>query len=158
MAFEVRDVLQHEVDVGELGKALTGARVSRDSPAAAIFFNEPKVRMLVMTRTLTSRQFSVRSSTQGGQALDLSVDAIKDVIGKADATIKWKRESDGVVSFEGAEPVTFAFAAVPCVTKADGSFYFGLEADQVAFAAEAPAPAESMTVFDVDGLLELDGD
>lgn len=25
MAFEVRDVLQHEVDVGELGKALTGA-------------------------------------------------------------------------------------------------------------------------------------
>lgn len=158
MSFEVRDAEQHEVDVGELGEALIGSRVRRSSPAAAVFFAEPKVRMFVLTRTLTSRHFGVRSSVKGGQSLDVSVDAISDIIGRGDPKIEWHKESTDVLTFKGHEPVTFAFAAVPCVMTSDETFYFGLEADQLTLGKaerKDPVPAP---IFDADGLLDLEGE
>jgi hypothetical protein len=158
MSFEVRDVEQHDVDVGELGDALVGSQVRRSSPAARVFFDEPKVQMFVLTRTLTSRHFGVRSSVKGGQSLDVKVDAISEVIGAADAKVEWHKESTDVVRFEGDEPVTFAFAAVPCVMTSDGMFYFGLEADQLTLGETERHVAAPAPIFDADGLLELDGD
>jgi hypothetical protein len=158
MSFEVRDVAQHEVDVGELGEALTASRVRRSSPASAVFFAEPDVRMFVLTRTLTSRHFGLRSSVKGGRSVDVSADAISDILGKANAKVEWHRESSDVVTFKGREPVTFAFAAVPCVMTSDGTFYFGLEADQLTLGRGEHRLTIPEPIFDADGLLDLEGD
>ena len=156
MSFEVRDVEQHEIDVAALGEALVGSSVRRSSPAARIFFEDSKVRMFILTRTLTSRHFGVRSSVQGGQSLDVKIDAISDIIGTTDATVKWHKDSSDFVGFEGPEPVTFAFAAVPSVVKSDGTFYFGLEANQLTLAKAERRAAPPAPIFDQDGLLDLD--
>jgi hypothetical protein len=158
ISFEVRDVEQREVDVGELGEALVGSRVRRSTPASRLFFEEPKVRMFVLTRILTSRHFGVRSSAMGGQSLDVKVDAISEILGTTDATVKWHKESTDVMTFEGDDPVTFAFAAVPCVMTADGTFYFGLEADKLTLGKAERKPPVPAPIFDADGLLDLEGE
>jgi hypothetical protein len=155
LSFEVRDVVEHSVDLGTLGQALRGKRVDRGSPASAVFFSDDSVRMLIITRTLTSGTFAVRSHRTDGQSADISVDAIADLVGAASATIKWQREADDAVTFHGDTPVTFAFAAVPCLLNPDDSFAFGLEADKVSY-GDAPSVTEAVPVVDEDGLLEFD--
>ncbi len=155
--FEVRDVEERQVDVGYLGRAVSGHKVDSRSPASAIFFGNNDVRMLIITRTLTSPHFAVRSTGTGGQSAGIAVDAIADLFGKVDVDVAWSRESTDVVSFRGATAVTFAFAAVPCVVRPDGSFLFGLEADQITLGTPAAGNAElARPIVDEDGLLSFD--
>lgn len=155
LAFEVRDVTQHDIDVAALGMRLVGTKIAR-SPAADVFFENPDVRMLVINRTLTSRQFAIRTIGSGGQSAAVSVDAIADLIGKTSATVTWHRESDSVVSFQGDEELTFAFAAVPCVMHSDRSFYFGLEGDERVLGEGGQVAREGLPIVNEDGLLVLE--
>jgi hypothetical protein len=152
--FEVREVSELRVDLGLLGKALTGRRIDT-SPSTAVFLTDPAVRMLVITRTLVSRNFAIRSASDSGQSADISLDAIEDLIGKTTASVKWSRESTDAITFQGDTAVTFAFAAVPCAIQADRSFVFGTEADRLTFGGAVPAPREQ-AVIDEDGLLDFD--
>ncbi|UQX88096.1 hypothetical protein M6D93_17645 [Jatrophihabitans telluris] len=157
--FEVREVRQHQVDVGALGAAVTGLAMNRAQPAAAVFFDPDPDRMLIVTRTLTSTGFAVRCTDSGAQSIEASVDAISDVLGKADVGVSWNRESSDVVSFHGPVAVTFAFGAIGCTIQPDGTVLFGREADDLRFGAgrqDSPALV-ARPVVDEDGLLVLDG-
>jgi hypothetical protein len=156
LQFEVKDVEQHQVDLGQLGKVLTGATIDRDSPAAGVFFRDVDVSMFIITRTLTSTQFSVRNSSESQNSAAVSVDAIADVIGKAHANVQVSRQSADSVHFTGTTPVTFAFAAVPCVMQSDGRFLFGLEANQLTLGTDPSPEPQSQPLFDEDGLLDFD--
>lgn len=155
LSFEVRDVVEHRLDLGALGQALRGARVDRESPASAIFFGSHPVQMLIIARTLTAPTFALRSHRTDGQSAEISVDAVSDLIGSGSATVKWQHESKDVVQFHGDTPVTFAFAAVPSMINSDGTFAFGMEADNVTF-GETHEVTHAVPVVDEDGLLELD--
>jgi hypothetical protein len=111
--------------------------------------------MFIITRTLTSTQFAVRTSTDKGAAAAVSVDAISDLFGAAQTRVQWAREASDAVLFSGATPVTFAFAAVPCVVQPDGSFLFGLEADRLSLGADRPS-VTARPVVDEDGLLDFE--
>jgi hypothetical protein len=154
--FEVRDVKELSVDVGQLGRLLTGRRIVH-SPASEIFFRDEDVRMLIITRTLISRQFALLSRAKSGQSAAVTMDAIASLLGKAAGEVEWAREAADTVSFRGQREVTFAFAAVPCVLQADGTFLFGLEADQLVLGAPPEQViAAHKPIVDEDGLLILD--
>ncbi|MDQ1744092.1 MAG: hypothetical protein QOE23_2431 [Pseudonocardiales bacterium] len=152
--FEVRDVTERRVDLGLLGRALTG-RTFDENSATRIFLTEQGLRMLVITRTLVSRHFAVHATRRGGQSAEISVDAIESLIGKATMTIDWKLESTETISFQGETAATFAFGAVPCVIQPDRSIVFGIEVDDLTF-GRGSKPPEVKPLVDEDGLLDFD--
>ena len=135
--FEVRDVMDNQVDLAQLGQAINGRLVAQ-TPATEIFLTDETQQLLLITRTLTTPTFAVRASSAGGQAIKIAVDGITDLVGSAHADVSWKREHNDWVSFRGAAPVTFGFAVVPCFINAARQLMFGLTSSDVKF-GEGPA-------------------
>lgn len=169
--FEVRGVREVSVDVNDLGACLKGRRVDASSPAAAVFFEDPDVRMLLITRTLQAPQFAVTAKRSGNTGVGVSLDAIADLFGEVSAKVEVKSESSNTVSFAGQEAATFAVAAVPCLLRNDGAIALllqaptdtqyldapddGVAADGTPLAAASPVPGYE-PVIDDDGLLEFE--
>jgi len=160
-SFEVRDVVEHSVNVGALGAALTGRTLSKN-PAADIFVPPSDVRMHIVTRTLTSSQVVIRAIRSHGQTLDIGADAIASLLGSASAHVGWQREVDGAISFEGKRAATFAFSAVPCNVGETGTISLGLEIRDASYldvpgADEGPiVVATHFPLVNSDGLLSVD--
>jgi hypothetical protein len=132
LTFEVRDVLDNQVDIAELGKSIEG-RLVADNAATSIFLTDPSQELLLITRTLTSPAFAVRATRSGGQSVSVAVDGIADLIGSASAKVSWKQEKDDWVSFQGTVPVTFGFSVVPCVIDPGRRLKFGLTRKDLTF-------------------------
>jgi hypothetical protein len=152
--FEVRDVSECMVDLGAVGKALSG-RTLADNPATKVFLTDSSVRLLFVSRVLRSRHFAVHTKGEAGQSAEVSVDAIEDLIGKAHGSVGWKRESADTLSFQGATDVSFAFAAVPCAVQADRTIVFGVETENLTW-GKTPSKPEVKPVVEEDGLLDFD--
>jgi hypothetical protein len=160
-SFEVRDVVEHQIDIGELGRRLQGHVLAR-TPATELFLTDDSVQLLLITRTLTTGSFSVLATTNGGQSVQVAVDGLDKLVGKVDVGVSWKTEADHSVTFIGQTPATFAFAAVPCAIDAARNLMFGLAREDLKFAARPPGAdtAEAGPTVDRLGLLsfdELDG-
>jgi hypothetical protein len=155
IVFEVRDVVQHETDIAELGRVLTGLRIRRNA-ATDVFFSDTRTRLFIITRTLTSPACAVRATDASGQSIAVDIDGLEDIVGTAKANVSWHIDSSRTISFRGAEPATFAFASVPCVIAFDGTFVFGLETDDYTFGT--PATPEMQPIIDRSGLLTFDPD
>ena len=155
ISFEIRDVHSREIDLAELGRALAGRRLERN-PATEIFFTDPATRLLVITRTLISSSFAVRAEDSRGRSGEAAVEGLAKVLGELGANVSWEAENQDVIAFSSATPATFAFSAVPCAVRPDGSVFFGLASAELTLgpgtaAASAPAP-----VVDEPGLLTFD--
>jgi hypothetical protein len=155
MRFEVRDVIQHQVDVSELGRALNGCRIVRN-PATDVFFSDEKTRLLVITRTLTSACFAVHAFDKAGQSVKLQLEGLADILGGAKTNVSWTAEGSNTVAFHGKRSATFAFAAVPCAIAYDGTFVFGLESSDATMGQAAAPQPEMSPVIDQPGLLTFD--
>lgn len=157
--FEVRDVIDNQVDLAQLGQAINGRLVAQN-PATEIFLTDESQQLLLITRTLTTPTFAVRASAAGGQAVKIAVDGIADLVGSAHADVSWKREHDDWVSFHGAAPVTFAFAVIPCFIDATRRLMFGLTISDVTFSQSPiePSKVDSRPAIDDGraGLLSFD--
>lgn len=157
--FEVRDVMDNQVDLAHLGQAING-RLVAPTPATEIFLADETQQLLLITRTLTTPTFAVRAGGAGGQAVKIAVDGITDLVGSARAGVSWQRERDNWVSFRGAAPVTFGFAVVPCFINAGRRLMFGLTSSDVKFGGPHPTASqvESHPVIDDGraGLLSFD--
>jgi hypothetical protein len=155
--FEVRDVIEHQVDIGALGQKLKGHVLARTA-ATELFLVDPSIELMLITRTLTTPSFAMRAIGTGGQAVHVAVDGIAELIGKANADVSWRSEHDNSVTFTGATPVTFAFAAVPCAIDPSRNLMFGLTRANMNFAAGAPAASElkARPTIDKLGLLSFD--
>ena len=130
--FEVRDVMDNQIDLAQLGQAINGRLVAQTA-ATEIFLTDETQQLLLITRTLTTPTFAVRASSTGGQAVKIAVDGITDLVGSAHADVSWKQERDDWISFRGAAPVTFGFAVVPCFINAARQLMFGLTSSDVKF-------------------------
>jgi hypothetical protein len=156
--FEVRDVLENQMDVARLGGALEGRRINR-TPATAVFFDGSGTELYLITRTLTTKTFGIRGTSSGNQSVKVSVDAIPDLLGEASATVAWNSDRADSVAFTGSTPVTFAFAAIPCAIDARGSLVFGLTSSKLTFGEGTPdRKLEPVPVVDEAGLVEFDDD
>jgi hypothetical protein len=158
-SFEVRDVMDNQIDLAQLGQAINGRLVAQN-PATAIFLTDESQQLLLITRTLTTPTFAVRASGSGGQAVKVAVDGIADLVGAAQADVSWKREHDDWVSFRGAAPVTFGFAVVPCFIDAKRQLMFGVTRSDMHLGAPPAEPpkVESRPAIDDGraGLLSFD--
>lgn len=155
--FEVRDVMEHQVDIGALGQALKG-RILAETAATRLILADRSIELMLITRTLTTHSFAIRAMGTGGQALHVAVDGIANLVGKADAGVSWKAEHDESVTFSGQNPVTFGFAAVPCAIDAARNLVLGLARADLKFAPEAPEAShlKARPAVDKLGLLSFD--
>jgi hypothetical protein len=136
--FEVRDVIDNQVDIAHLGQAINGRLVAR-TPATEIFLADETQQLLLITRTLTTPTFAVRATGRDGQTIKIAVDGISDLVGAAHVDVSWKREHDDWVSFRGA-PVTFGFAVVPCLIDPARRLMFGLTSSDVKWGEPLATP------------------
>jgi hypothetical protein len=157
VAFEVRGVTERRVDVAGLGRALTGCRVARNA-ATEVFFSEPKAQMLVITRTLSSARFAVHAAGRKGQSVKIAVDGLAQLFGEAHAAGGWSVEGESTIAFHGPRPATFAFGAVPCILRTDGTLVFGLEISDKVFGDRESAEPRERPAIDDAGLLTFDVD
>ena len=134
--FEVSDVKVRQVDVNHLGEALIGRRIDRKSPAAEIFFRGEDIYGYVVSRTLTSTNFSIQAFDKRGQAISAEIEALEKLVVNGDASASWQHEDGKAISFKGPDPAAFAFSAVPIQIRPDGTFSLGLELRGAAFLDE----------------------
>jgi hypothetical protein len=154
--FEVKDVVEHQVDVAVLGRALQGRHIER-TPATAVFFDGDGTELFLITRTLTSQSFAIRGTSRHGQSVKVAVDAVADLLGKASGDVTWSSDGENAVAIAGPTPVTFAFAAIPCAIDAQGAVVFGLTTRGLTFGeSDAESSPEARPVVDEPGLLVLD--
>jgi hypothetical protein len=153
--FEVHDVVEHQMDIAQLGQALQGRRIVRNA-ATAVFFAGDGTQLYLITRTLTSPSFSVRATRSNGQSIKVAVDGVADLLGQASAAIAWHAESDDSLNFRGSTRVTFAFAAVPCALDNAGNVVFGLTSTDLTFGTDGPPQVEPRPVVDAPGLVGFD--
>jgi hypothetical protein len=155
IAFEVRGVTEWRIDIAGLGSAITGCRVARNA-ATEVFFTDPKAQMLVITRTLCSDRFAVHAVGRNGQTAKVAVDGLARLFGEVRAGGRWSVEGESTIAFCGERPATFAFGAVPCVVRADGTLVFGLEVTDKTFGEAAGVAPQERPAIDDEGLLTFD--
>jgi hypothetical protein len=157
LSFEVRDVVERRVDIGALGAAIDGHRISRNA-ATEVFFGEPTAQMLVITRTLRSVRFAVHATSRGGQSFQVDVDGLAEVLGAASLDVGWSVEDDSTIAFRGKTPATFAFGAVPCALRRGATLVFGLEVSDKTFGTPGAVVPHEQPAIDDAGLLTFDED
>lgn len=155
--FHVEDVVENQVDIAQLGRALHGRRIAR-TPATEVFFSGDGTGLYVITGTLTTTSFAVHGEAESGQTVSVAVDAIRDLIGEASAGVSWESTRQDTVTFSGPTPVTFAFTAVPCALDPGGNLVFGLTTDKLTFGERGTDALQPAPIVDRDGLLALDDD
>lgn len=153
--FHVEQVIEHLVDIAELGSAMRGCRLAR-TPATELFFTRDGTELYLITGTLTTTSFAVHGEAENGQSVQVAVDAIQDLIGTANADVSWTSTRQDAVTFSGSTAVTFAFSAVPCAIDSDGNLIFGLTTNELTFGEQEPRTAVPAPVVDEEGLLVLD--
>jgi hypothetical protein len=155
-SFVVRDVTENLVDLAELGKAIDGLPVG-DNATTSIFLTDASQELLLISRTLTAPSFAVRATHTGGQAFEAAVDGLADVLGEARAGVSWRAESDKWVSFRGPDPVTFAFAVVPCLIDPARRLRFGVSRRDLHYGGTgSPEASVQPAIGDRAGLLSFD--
>ncbi len=161
VSFEVLEVRERSVDLGELGSSLKGSRIDRDNAAvSSVFLGLNPARMLIISRTLESPSFSVHLDGAIEEGVDVTVDAVKELLGAATAAFQWEVTSHRSVTFKGSRAATFAFSAIRCHLGPAGDFGLGMEVE--AHLLE-PSAGDEDTLFlpideppiNSDGLLDL---
>lgn len=150
-AFEVADVKQSDVEIDLIAGSVADHRLPNN--AATEFFFNGHHEMFLITRILTSTDFSVVLKAERGQKVKVDVDAIDELFGKAHVEGSWHWDKEERLSFKQPVPIVFAIAVNRCGVHSDGRLVIGREGKVHAIDREHPEPLHKEV-----GLLEFSAD
>lgn len=121
VSYSFANLMRRFVDVNQLGQALSGRRIERANPAAAIFFDHRKYDLLVIDSAITSNRFSlhVDRAAQSGFFMDLP--AMQQLAATAGTGLALESTTGLDLTFQTPTRLTFAFSAVRFYLGPDGS-------------------------------------
>ena len=108
VAFSFKGVWRKWVDMGAVGNKLAGRYLNEENPTAKIFLSE-KYAFLLIESTITSSDFSMSVEKARSDDFEINISLVKDIVGEAGAAVEVRSTSKRDVTFEGKEPLPFAF-------------------------------------------------
>jgi hypothetical protein len=125
----------------QVGRAL----IARDLPAHnSVFrryFLEGKADAYLVTEVLVSSSITVEAFKDKESAVELNASAVAQ-LANAKVTTKSSHEQAGTVTYEGTQPVTFAFKAVPIIIENGMWTVEGIKAELTLSDRETPLAPE----------------
>ncbi len=112
VSFTFKNVVRDFVDIGSLGRALTGLKVDRENPAAAIFFQNQGYTFLVIDSVITSSDFSIAVTRKQNSSFALDVPAIQQIVSEAKVNVQVTTTTGYDLTFQGDKHLSFAFSCV----------------------------------------------
>lgn len=110
--FSFSGVERSFVDINLLGKIISSRRLDGTNPSYRLFEFPSEYNLLVVDSTIRSNNFTINFHGEGDRAAEVNIDAVKDVIGKAEAGVSVAKSSDTALTFAGPQSLAFAFTAV----------------------------------------------
>ncbi|PSB45495.1 hypothetical protein C7B80_16695 [Cyanosarcina cf. burmensis CCALA 770] len=106
--FEYENVLLDSIFTSSAVKFLTNAKPDVLSEMAEYFDEQGEAYLII--EVLKSTSFGTRAYDENGKTIDLSIDAIKNIIG-IDPKISIARNESLKISYKGSQPLVFGFKA-----------------------------------------------
>lgn len=112
MSLSFTNVKRMYVDLGALGQSVKNNRIDLTNPSIGVFTGDKPADMLVISDAIVSPGFTINNESGREDAFDLNVPLVEKYITDAKLNVKIEKSSKGSISFEGQEPLTFAFSCV----------------------------------------------
>ncbi|RIV18101.1 hypothetical protein DYU11_29540 [Fibrisoma montanum] len=158
LSLSFHNVRRHFADLNELGLALAGRRLNLNHPSLGLFRGDDPYQMLLVSDAIVSSEFSINKESGGEGSLEAGVPALHDYLAKAQTNLRRVSNTKSSITFEGDQPLTFAFSCVRLETDpATGALQI-LEA--VTLRGDGPQESQPRILLDNDlnepGLLVFD--
>lgn len=160
ISFSFKNTKRLYVEPSYLGRKLMDKKMDFRNPALGIFLKEGDAfDMLLITSVIVSDGFSIHVESSSNPKFNIEVPAVDKLIGSAKTKIDIKKENDRTISFQGEEPLTFAFSTIKLDVNSDGTISMGefmpprAEGEEPVF---IPYDEETVQEEDEDVLLEWD--
>jgi hypothetical protein len=121
VSYSFANLLRRFVDLNQLGHALSGRRIRRTNPAAAIFFGSSKYALLVIDSVITSNRFSLHVDRAAKSGFSMDLPAMRQLAATAGTGLALESTTGLDLTFQTATRLTFAFSAVRFYLGPDGS-------------------------------------
>ncbi len=121
VSYSFANLLRRFVDLNQLGQALSGRRIRRTNPAAAIFFDHGSYALLVIDSVITSDRFSLHVDRAAKSGFSMDLPAMRQVAAMAGTGLALERTTGLDLTFQTPTRLTFAFSAVRFHLGPDGS-------------------------------------
>jgi hypothetical protein len=112
MSLSFANVQRRFVDLGALGQAVKNNRLDLTNPSIGVFTGDKPSDMLVISDAIVSTGFTINNESGREDAFDVNVPLVEKYITDAKLNVKVEKNSKNSISFEGQEPLTFAFSCV----------------------------------------------
>ena len=112
LSLSFHKVRRHFADLNELGLALANRRLNLNHPSLGLFRGDDPFQMLLVSDAIVSSEFSVNNESGGAGSLEAGLPALHDYLANAKTNLKRVSTTKSSITFEGDQPLTFAFSCV----------------------------------------------
>ena len=112
ISFSFDGIRSQYLDRLKLGSFLSRKELDIDNPYLRPYLEDPKLRLFIVVRTYQGKSFNVHHDNLDNTGLNVDVDSLEEILGKADVKVDLKRNNEGAFIFDGTKYKTFAFQAV----------------------------------------------
>jgi hypothetical protein len=121
VAYAFNKVNRVWVDVGALGRALSGCEIDKSNLAAMQFFGDHVRTLLLIDSVITSAGFTISAERSADKTVKFNVPAIKALVQVSDPSIVVSSVTGAELTFLGSRPLTFAFTSIAVEVSENGS-------------------------------------
>lgn len=112
ISFSFNNVQRRWLDLGKLGLQLRNNELDLQHPAVKIFTGDDPPTMLLVSDALVSNSFGINLESGRDDAFEAGIPAIQQYIADAKLNVKVQSTLKKSITFEGENPLTFAFSCV----------------------------------------------
>jgi hypothetical protein len=156
VSFSFTDVNRQFLDLGVLGKVLSGRALDTTNLAVTPFLDNEDSGFHVIDSVFTSDSFTVHADDTTDAGFAFNVPTIQNVVGNVNANVKLSTAGNKDITFKNGAPLTFAFSCVKFNIAEDGRITAMLREDQIhdvfgiksATQIAAPTPARVLLTLE----------
>lgn len=112
ISFSFHNVQRRWLDLGKLGTQLKTNRLDLTHPAVKFFTGEDAPTFLLISDAIVSNSFGINLESGRDDAFEEGVPAIEKFIADANLNVKVQSSHKKSITFQGENPLTFAFSCV----------------------------------------------
>ena len=112
ISFSFNHVQRRWLDLGKLGLQLRNNALDLAHPAVKIFTGDQPPTMLLVSDAIVSNSFGINLESGRDDAFEAGIPAIQQYVADAKLNVKVQSTLKKSITFEGENPLTFAFSCV----------------------------------------------
>ena len=112
LSLSFHNVRRHFADLNALGLSLVDRKLNLNHPSLGLFKSDEPYEMLLVSDVIVSSEFTINNESGGEGSLEAGLPVLQDFLAKAKTNLKRVSNTKSSLTFEGDQPLTFAFSCV----------------------------------------------